>query len=70
MGASIFLEVDCDYARQHSLTKLEVSRTSENPGNHSIAPIFLCRVSLVLSFVCCGIGYPLCHTALDTLGPN
>src|SRR5438270_13598619 len=26
---------------------LEVSRTSENPGNHSIGPIFFCRVDLL-----------------------
>ena len=43
MSISIFLEVNCDYARQHSLKNLDVSRTSENPGNHSIGPIFFCR---------------------------
>ena len=44
MGISIFLEVNYDFARQHSLKKLDVSRTSENPGNHSIGPIFFCSV--------------------------
>ena len=43
MSISIFLEVNYDYARQHSLKKLDVSRTSENPGNHSIGPVFFCR---------------------------
>jgi len=43
MGISMFLEVNYDFARQHSLKKLDVSRTSENPGNHSIGPIFFCR---------------------------
>jgi len=46
MSVSIFLEVNYDYARQHSLKKLDVSRTSENSGNHSIGPIFFCRGSM------------------------
>jgi len=27
--------------------KVEVSRTSENPGNHSIGPVFFCRVDVL-----------------------
>ena len=46
MSISIFLEVNYDYARQHSLKKLDLSRTSENPGNHSTGPIFFCRGSM------------------------
>jgi len=46
MSISIFLEVNYDYARQRSLKKLDVSRTSENPGNHSIGPIVICRGSM------------------------
>ena len=49
MGISMFLEVNYDFARQHSLKKLDVSRTSENPGNHSIGTIFFCRGGDVLT---------------------
>jgi hypothetical protein len=52
MRISIFLEVNYDYARQHSLKKLGVSRTSESPGNHRIGPICFCKGVDVLTKEC------------------
>jgi hypothetical protein len=51
-GQMYALDETTDYARQHFFKKLDVSRTSENPGNHSIGPIFFCSVDVLTTNVC------------------